>query len=120
MGARPNLRITLRQVSYFLATAKLASVTAAATTLGVSQSAVTDAIRLLEGDLSTTLFARNARGMELTLEGHHFLRHAKMIQAAVADAERSVAARSDNVSGRLNLGVTSLVSGYFPSDLAVS
>lgn len=111
------MNITLRQISYFLATAESGSVSKAAMSLGISQSAITESIRALEGQTGAIFFERHARGVNLTYQGHQFLRHAKLIMAAVDDAKRALDARPEAVAGVLNLGVTSLVAGYYLADL---
>lgn len=61
----------------------------AADELGVTQQAVSKRIAALERELEVRLFARTARGVELTLDGQAFLPHARSI---VAGAERAIAA----------------------------
>jgi DNA-binding transcriptional LysR family regulator len=117
LPSKISMHITLRQITYFLATAEAGSVSAAAVSVGISQSAITESIRELEGQTGATLFERHSKGVLLTYQGHQFLRHAKLIMAAVADAGRALSDRSDAVTGTLNLGVTSLVAGYFLADL---
>jgi DNA-binding transcriptional LysR family regulator len=63
------------------------------------------------------LFERHARGVELTLKGHQFLRHARKILTDVQDARRALRGEIAEGSGRLALGVTPLVAGYVLSDL---
>ena len=111
------LAFTFNQIRYFMAVAEAHAVSKAAHDLNISQSAVTEAIKGLEADLGVTLFERHARGMELTRAGREFQRHAGHIIASVADARRSLRARPEAVSGRLNLGTTSMVAGYFLADL---
>jgi DNA-binding transcriptional LysR family regulator len=111
------VNITLRQISYFLATAETGSVSGAAASLGISQSAITESIRALEGQTGAIFFDRHSKGVSLTYQGHQFLRHARLIMAAVADAGRALDARPEAISGVLNLGVTSLVAGYYLADL---
>jgi DNA-binding transcriptional LysR family regulator len=111
------MNVTLRQISYFLATAENGSVSKAAISLGISQSAITESLRALEGQTRATFFERHSRGVDLTYQGHQFLRHARLIIAAVEDARRALDARPEAVSGILNLGVTSLVAGYYLADL---
>lgn len=98
-------------------TAESGSVSKAAVSLGISQSAVTESIRALEAQTGATFFERHARGVDLTYQGHQFLRHARLIMAAVDDARRAMDERPEAVSGVLNLGVTSLVAGYYLADL---
>jgi DNA-binding transcriptional LysR family regulator len=106
----------LRQLQYFVAVAEMESISGAARQLSVAQSAVTEAVKELEGDLGTALLERNGRGIALTHKGQQFLRHASRILEAVADARRSFA--DDAVpAGELHLGASSLVAGYILADL---
>ena len=109
--------LTLRALRYFVAVAETESVSAAARQLGISQSAITEAIKTLELEAGGPLFERHARGMSPTTEGHRFLRHAERIMGAVTDARRSFAEKPSAETGTLDLGVTSMVSGYFLADL---
>lgn len=111
------MHITLRQISYFVAVAETKSFSGAAARLHISQSAVTESIHALEEQTGAALFDRSSKGVELTYQGHQMLRHARLILAAVEDAARALSAPSDSVTGRLNLGVTSLVAGYFLADV---
>ncbi|RWB69989.1 LysR substrate-binding domain-containing protein [Mesorhizobium sp.] len=111
------MNLTLRQISYFALTAETGSVSGAATAARISQSAVTESIRALEAQIGVALFVRHTRGVALTHEGHQFLRHVKLILATVDDATKAFANRDMSVSGKLNLGVTSLVAGYFLADI---
>jgi DNA-binding transcriptional LysR family regulator len=111
------MHLTLRQISYFVATAEAGSVSGAATRLNISQSAITESVRALEAQTGAVLFDRSSKGVTLTYQGHQFLRHSRLILATVDDAKRVLKTGSEDVSGVLNLGVTSLVSGYFLADL---
>jgi DNA-binding transcriptional LysR family regulator len=111
------MHITLRQISYFLAAAETGSISAAAVRLAISQSAVTESIRTLEDQTGVTLFERNSKGVALTYQGHQMMRHARLILSAVDDAGRALSTRPESVTGTLNLGVTSLVAGYFLADI---
>jgi DNA-binding transcriptional LysR family regulator len=112
------LAFTLRQLQYFIAVAEEGTVSGAAQSLSISQSAVTDAIKELESDLGVTLFERHRRGLSITHKGHQFYRHATRILSDVQDARRSFAADEPAAPpSSLSLGVTSLVAGYVLSDL---
>lgn len=111
------MAMTLRRIRYYVAVAEAGSVSRAARELGISQSAVTDAIKTLEQITGAALFRRHAKGVSLTHEGHQFLRHAHRILATVADAQRALATSAQAVSGTLNLGITPLVAGYYLADL---
>ena len=77
---------------------------------------MTEAIKELEADLGVELFERHSRGLNITHKGHQFLRHATKILADVSDARRTFW-RSPGNDRPLHLGVTSLVAGYFLSDI---
>lgn len=112
------MAFTLRQLQYFIAVAEEGTVSGAAQSLSISQSAVTDAIKELESDLGVTLFERHRRGLSITHKGHQFYRHATRILSDVQDARRSFAADEPAAPpSSLSLGVTSLVAGYVLSDL---
>lgn len=111
------MAFTLRQLQYFISVAEEGTVSGAAQSLSISQSAVTDAIKELESDLGVTLFERHRRGLTITHKGHQFYRHAARILAGVSDARRSFGEAEAPVGGSLQLGVTSLVAGYVLSDL---
>jgi DNA-binding transcriptional LysR family regulator len=114
------MAFTLRQLQYFIAVAEEGTVSGAAQSLSISQSAVTEAIQELEGDLGVALFERHRRGLSITHKGHQFHRHATRILADVSDARRSFVADGEGAPagpGQLQLGVTSLVAGYVLSDL---
>jgi len=111
------MAFTLRQLQYFISVAEEGTVSGAAQSLSISQSAVTDAIKDLETDLGVTLFERHRRGLTITHKGHQFYRHATRILAGVSDARRSLGDAEAQTGGSLQLGVTSLVAGYVLSDL---
>lgn len=110
--------ITLRQFRYFIAVAESGSVAAASRMLAIAQSAVTKSMHELEDELGQRLFERSARGIVLTPAGHRFLAGARKVIGAVADATRLH--RGDDgagLTGTLAVGVTSLVAGYYLSEL---
>lgn len=111
--------ITLRQFRYFIAVAESGSVAAASRMLAIAQSAVTKSMLELEDELGHQLFERSPKGMVLTPQGHRFLASARKVLSAVADAARlhGSSAPQDALSGPLAIGVTSLVAGYYLSEL---
>lgn len=112
-----RMAFTLRQLQYFIAVAEEGTVSGAAQSLSISQSAVTEAIKELESDLGVTLFERHRRGLTITHKGHQFYRHANRILADVQDARRSFLGENAAPPSHLSLGVTSMVAGYVLSDL---
>ncbi|NTJ43850.1 LysR family transcriptional regulator [Agrobacterium larrymoorei] len=107
--------ITLKQLDYFIASAESGQVSHAAVNLNISQSAVTAAIKSLEDELGVKLLERTHAGVRLTMEGARFLEHARIITGAVAAAVRSPLRERESVSGKLTLGMTYTVTGYFMS-----
>ncbi len=111
------MAFTIRQLQYFVAVAETGTVSGAAKTLSISQSAATEALKDLEADLGVSLFKRHSRGLHITHKGHQFLRHATGLLSDVANARRAFEDEGVDDTGTLQLGVTSLVAGYVMSDI---
>lgn len=109
------MALTLKQLRYFIAAAEIGQISHAAMELNISQSAITTAIQGLEAQLGVRLLDRSALGVTPTIEGARFLNHARNITAAVEDAERLPLGEGRQVTGRLRLGTTYTVAGYFMS-----
>jgi len=107
------MSISLKQVRYFIAAAELGQISHAAVELNVSQSAVTAAIQHLETALGIRLFERTPAGVLLTADGTRFLPRALNIMAAVNEATAVQAISNSVVSGKVRVGLTYTVSGYF-------
>jgi DNA-binding transcriptional LysR family regulator len=105
--------LTLKQIRYFVAAAETEKVSAAATSLGISQSAVTVAIKELEAQLGVSLTRRRVGGIELTQDGQKFLHHARNIEANIVDAMNSMTNKEAQTTGEIRLGVTYTGVGYF-------
>ena len=113
------MSFSLKQVRYFVAAAEAGQISQAAIELNVSQSAVTAAVKQLEAMLQVSLFERHSNGVSLSYDGHRFLQHARNILAAVNEAVRASQSTHAEVAGRLRIGVTYTVAGYFlPPHLA--
>lgn len=110
--------VTLRQFRYFVAVAESGSVASASRMLSIAQSALTKSLLELEAEIGSPLFVRSPKGMTLTPQGHRFLVGARKVIGSVADALRVQAAdAAAEISGVLAVGVTSLVAGYYLSEL---
>ena len=83
----------LRQVEALLAAVDGGSLRAASRALGISQPAVTKAIRALETELHAELLRRTRHGVEPTAAGRSFLRHARIACAEMRKAEAVVGER---------------------------
>lgn len=78
----------LRQLRYFVETARRRSITRAAAALHIVQPALTAQIKALEAELGTVLFHRSPRGVSLTDSGEAVLRDALAVLSAVDDLKR--------------------------------
>jgi DNA-binding transcriptional LysR family regulator len=84
--------MTLTQLNAFVLVARLGSVRAAAVALGVSESAVSQAITALRQDLGDQLITRSQAGMTLTPGGTRLLGTASQIVVLGAEAHAAVRA----------------------------
>ena len=84
--------MTLTQLNAFVLVARLGSVRAAAAALGVSESAVSQAITALRQDLGDQLITRKQAGMTLTPGGTRLLGTASQIVVLGAEAHAAVRA----------------------------
>jgi DNA-binding transcriptional LysR family regulator len=79
------------------------SISAAASTLGYTQSGVSRRIAAIERAADTALFVRLPRGVQLTPAGRRLSDHARRLVQMVALAEQDLSAADDRVS-RLRVG----------------
>lgn len=77
-------------IQAFFMTAQLGTVHAAAHALHITQTAVTQRIKMLEKRLSTSLFIRSRKGMVLTKEGEALLRYCFSFQELEGEALSAV------------------------------
>lgn len=96
-----------RQLSAFVAIARLGGMRRAAKQLGLTPSALSHALKALEGDLGTHLFERSARRLSLSPAGKRFLPEADALLRQMQTARASVQGSSQWRSGRLAIGSTS-------------
>ncbi|MGW5878161.1 LysR family transcriptional regulator [Nocardiopsis terrae] len=88
----------------FLRVAETGSLTAAARSLGYTQSAVSRQVHTLEHDLGTALFDRLPRGVALTEAGHVLVPHAEAVVSRLAAARTDLEALRRLDGGRLRVG----------------
>lgn len=98
----------LHAVRTFVAAAEAGQFQEAASSLAVTQQAVSKRIAVLERDLGVRLFTRAARGAVLTIDGQAFLPHAQALLQAAERAAESVrpgrrALRVDVIGRRLSM-----------------
>lgn len=105
----------------FVAVAQQKSVHGAADILHITQTAVTQRIRSLEANLSTTLFIRARRGMLLTPEGEALLHYCSATQEMEGEALAKITKAGKDATIRICIsGPTSIMSSrVIPQCLAV-
>ena len=103
------------QLKYFVSAAEHRSFTRAAEQYYISQTAVTQQIRLLEESLGCALFDRSTRPVSLTSAGTAFLQDARAILERMSRAQERVHDASTGLAGSLRVGY---VRGYERSDLS--
>lgn len=105
----------LIQLRNFLAVAEHGSMRAAARHLGIAQSALTRSIQELEQELDATLFERQAKGIQLTETGRHFLTRAHAIQNEVRRAQEEIEQLRGSAKGTIHLGLSTVAQiALFP------
>jgi DNA-binding transcriptional LysR family regulator len=113
------MRITLRQIRYFVALAETGKITLAGPAVNISSSAITEAVQALEAETGVKLVERHGKGIKLTSEGYKFLNHCRRILADVSEALHAMTDTRDDLGGRLRLAVSYAVAGFFlPQPLA--
>ena len=99
------LKITLKQLQYFVIVAEQKSFAAAAKALNISQPAITSAIRLLEERLEVELVLRHhAQGVTLTTAGQDLLVRSRSLLIHAKELEINTIDLSEKLHGRLNIG----------------
>ena len=98
----------LRQLRYFVHIAQAGSMSRAALELGVVQSALSQQITRLEGELATRLLVRTPQGVAPTQAGLAFLREARLALRHTEQAVRS--AQQARLSGGVSVGLAPTTS----------
>ena len=101
--------LDVRRMRVLREVARQGSFSAAADTLGFTQSAVSQQVAALEREADATLVERRGRGIRLTDAGVALVSHTDAILARLGDAEHELAAIAGLRGGRLRLG--SFLSG---------
>ena len=110
--------MTLQQLRYFLAAARLGSFSAAAQALHLSQPTLSDQVKRLEVELGTALFARLGRGVALTEAGLALRPQAEAAIGTVERARASVAEVRELEGGVATFGTFGSAPEYLLPSLA--
>lgn len=100
-----ELSVNLRHIQQFLAVAETGSIRAAARGLGLSQPAITKAIRQLERECGVPLIQRNTSGAVLTAFGHTFRARAQLIAGEARRAQEELAQMTGAEAAQVAIGV---------------
>jgi LysR family transcriptional regulator, regulator of abg operon len=96
----------LHQLQALVASAEAGSIRAAARSLGISQAAVTRALRELEIAERLPLLIRAPSGLTFTEFGNALLTHARLVLNQLQHADNELAELRGQAEGRLSVGIT--------------
>lgn len=108
----------LRQLGYFIKAGEMLHFTAAAEASFVTQSTLSQQIKLLEEELGMRLFDRIGKHVKLTEAGNVFLTHARQILLDVKKSRQAISELNNLVTGELLIGVTYAFSSMLLPALA--
>ncbi len=111
-----GVAMTLTQLNAFVLVARLGSVTAAASALGVSEPAVSQALAALRVHLGDPLLSRGPSGMTLTAGGSRLLATASQIVVLGAEAHAAVRA-AQGAPEQLRVVATSTIAEFVTGPL---
>ena len=104
--------LTIRQLHYFDALARLNHFGQAAESCAISQPALSMQIKELEAVLGAPLFERNARKLRLTPFGEVAVERARIILKSLDELEDLARASSGKLVGRLRIGIIPTIAPY--------
>ncbi|MHC5306532.1 LysR substrate-binding domain-containing protein [Bartonella sp. LJL80] len=103
----------IHQLQALVTTADMGSIRAAARKLGLSQPALTRALKELEHEQQLALFIRKPTGLSFTEHGSALLQHARVILNDLHHAENEMGIRRGQPEDRLCIGVAPLMACTF-------
>jgi LysR family transcriptional regulator, nitrogen assimilation regulatory protein len=98
--------VQIRQLEYFMHVAETLNITHAANRAHVTQPALSRSIRLLEQELGTSLFARKARGVELTASGNRLATQLRGLLKNIDQMRNDMISAADEPVGTLRFAVS--------------
>ena len=107
------MSVKLELYRVFKEVAEAGNITAAAQTLFISQSAVSQSIKQLEAELQTRLFARNSRGVTLTADGRMLYEYVRSAVGLLETGEEKLSQSRDLQMGHLTIGASDTVTSQF-------
>lgn len=106
-----DINYELYKVFYYVA--KTLSFSEAAASLYISQSAVSQSIKVLEGNLNQTLFLRSTKKVSLTKEGELLFKHIEPAINLISRGENQLLEASSLGESQLRLGASDTICRYY-------
>jgi len=110
------MEVNFELYKVFYHAAQKLSYTKAAESLFISQSAVSQSIKLLEQQLSIQLFMRAGKGVKLTTEGEALYAHVEKAYNLLKSGEQYINSIRSLSSGLVRIGASDTISKYFLLD----
>ena len=105
-------RVSVRQLRLVATVAEVGTMVRAGEAIGMTQSAVTKAIRDLEIDLGVDLFDRGNRGVTPTIYGEALVSHARRVLAQLEHAAEEIDDLAHGAGGRVAIGTLLAASAW--------
>ena len=102
----------LSQYKIFYAVAKAGNISKAAKELFISQPAISKSISKLEENLGVSLFTRNSRGVQLTVEGQVLFSHVSNAFDTLGRGENELKRIKNFNIGQIKIGVSNTLCKY--------
>lgn len=107
-----SVGMELRQLKYFIKVAETSCFSEASRQLFISQSAISQQIKLLEEELNTQLFVRQHYNIILTESGEKLYPLAKQVISDVTECQSCIMDLQGLLCGELNIGLTYSFEAY--------
>jgi DNA-binding transcriptional LysR family regulator len=101
-----------QEIAGFIEIAKTLNITKAAHQLGITQPTLSQSLRKLEHTIGETLVIRSKNGVELTIAGKEFLKHARFLTNYWDDVKLKTKNSTNEVRGNAKIGCHPSVGLY--------
>ncbi len=113
------MAVESRKLQYFLITVDQGSLSGAATRLGISQAALSKAVRSLESELQVRLLDRTSTGVVPTVYGRALYEHARAVVSALDSARVEIDRMRDRTHSHIAIGaLPDLANNIIPRAVA--
>jgi DNA-binding transcriptional LysR family regulator len=105
--------LDLRRMMLLADLADLGTVTAVAQRRNITSSAVSQQLRVLEGEAGAVLFRKEGRALSLTRSGQVLVEHVRRVLSAVDEAASALAASESGTSSHVVMGAFNMAVSLF-------